>query len=376
MLNLTTFLLGFQLSLALYVLSNFIQQRTGIENVGVFFLLAYAFSFYILINLHHLVKRHGKSKILLLFMAVKVTSLLLMGIFDQNIIAVLFAIWALISGALMWAGLDMIIESFSDNRVTGKIRGMHLTFMDTGFLFGPFLAAWTVDNIGFGPVFLLAALLTSIAMFIVYRNFHNDQKRTPKRDLSVRAVFDKMLRRKDIMRVYYASLMLELFYCVMTIYTPLYLLSIGLSWTEIGKIITVMLIPFVLVQIPLGIMADKKTGEKEWLVVGFVIISVATATMSIFSEPTVYLWMTILFLTRIGASIIQVMRDAYFYKKIGSRDIDFIDFFRTTKSVAYAVGTIFFSLFLVVLPLRMVFLMLAILMFTALSPVIRLHDTK
>ncbi len=80
-----------------------------------------------------------------------------MGIFDQNIIAVLFAIWALISGVLMWAGLDMIIESFSDNRVTGKIRGMHLTFMDTGFLFGPFLAAWTVDNIGFGPVFLLAA---------------------------------------------------------------------------------------------------------------------------------------------------------------------------------------------------------------------------
>lgn len=376
MLNLTTFLLGFQLSLALYVLSNFIQKRTGIENIGIFFLLAYGFSFYILIQLHHLVRKHGKSKMLMLFMGLKVVALMLMGIYDQSIIAVLFAIWSLIGGTLMWAGLDMMIENFSDDRVTGKIRGMHLTFMDTGFLFGPFLAAWTVDNIGFGPVFMLAALITSIALFIVYKNFHKMKRRSKKRDLSVQLVIQKMLRRKDIMRVYYASLMLELFYCVMTIYTPLYLLSIGLSWTEIGKIITVMLIPFVILQIPLGIMADKKTGEKEWLVVGFLIISVSTAAMSLFSAPVVYLWMFLLFLTRIGASIIQVMRDAYFYKKIGPQDIDLIDYFRTTKSIAYIMGTMFFSLFLVVLPLKMVFLMLAVLMFTALSPVLRLHDTK
>ena len=202
------------------------------------------------------------------------------------------------------------------------------------------------------------------------------KSRSKKRDLSVYVVIKKMLRRKDIMRVYYASLMLELFYCVMTIYTPLYLLSIGLSWTEIGKIITVMLIPFVILQIPLGIIADKKTGEKEWLVVGFLIISISTAAISMFNIPMVYLWMFLLFLTRIGASIIQVMRDAYFYKKIGPQDIDFIDYFRTTKSIAFVLGTMFFSLFLVVLPLRMVFLMLAVLMFTALSPILRLHDTK
>ena len=236
MLNLTTFLLGFQTSLAVYVLSNFIQRRTGIENVGIFFLLAYSFSFYILIHLHHLVRRHGKSKMLLLFMGFKVIALLLMGIFDQNIIAV--------------------------DSITGRIRGMHLTFLDTGFLFGPFLAAWTVDKIGFGPVFILAALITSVALLVVYKNFHRMKDRSKKKDLSVRVVIQKMLHRKDIMRVYYASLMLELFYCVMTIYTPLYLLSIGLSWTEIGKIITVMLIPFVIIQIPLGIIADKKTGEK------------------------------------------------------------------------------------------------------------------
>ena len=86
--------------------------------------------------------------------------------------------------------------------------------------------------------------------------------------------------------------------------------------------------------------------------------------------------MIVLFITRIGASIIQVMRDTYFYKKVGTQDIGFIDYFRTTKSIAFIFGMAFFSLFLIVLPLQMLFLMLAILIFTALAPIFRLNDTK
>jgi len=373
---LISFLLGFQLSLVLYVLSNFLQEITGIKNIGVFFLLAYAFSFYILVNLHHLIKRHGKSNMLLLFMALKIVALFLMGIYAESMIAVVFAIWSLIGDILVWVNLDIVIEGLSRDKVTGRIRGANLTAMDVGFLFGPFLAAWTVENIGFGPVFLLAAMITSIALFIYYRDFRKKEKASFTRDFKVGEVLHKMLGRKDLIRAYYASLMLELFYCMMTIYTPLYLLSIGLSWIEIGKIITVMLIPFVFIQFPLGIVADKKTGEKEWLIVGILIISFSTAVVSFISTPSVVLWMSILFITRIGASIIQIMRDSYFYKKIGPQDVDFIDFFRTTKSVAYVFGTLFFSLFLIVLPLKMIFLMLGVLIFTALAPVLRLHDTR
>ena len=90
LLNAVVFLLGFQLSLVIYVLSSFIKELTGTENVGIFYFIAYAASFYILINLHHLIRRHGKSRTLLLFMIVKILALLAMGVFSHNIFVIIF----------------------------------------------------------------------------------------------------------------------------------------------------------------------------------------------------------------------------------------------------------------------------------------------
>ncbi|MEA1926008.1 MAG: MFS transporter [Patescibacteria group bacterium] len=375
LLSTVVFLLGFQLSLVIYVLSSFIKELTGTENVGIFYFIAYAASFYILINLHHLIKRHGKSRTLLLFMIVKMLTLLAMGVFSHNIFVIIFAVWSLVGDALIWASLDVLIESFTRNSITGKVRGTSLTFMDLGFLFGPFLAAWTVENFGFGPVFILASLITAVAAAIIYGSYGNINH-SARKSCSARVVLKKMLKRKNLLRIFYASLILELFYCVMSVFTPLYLLSIGFSWLDIGKIITVMLIPFVIIQIPLGIIADTRTGEKEWLIIGIIIMSLSTGAISFISSTNLIFWMVILFITRIGASIIQVMRDTYFYKKVDPRDIGFIDYFRTTKSLAFIFGMAFFSFFLIVLPLQMLFLMLAVLIFTALAPVFRLNDTK
>lgn len=370
-----TFLSGFQLSLSVYILSSFIQKLTGLDNVGIFFLIAYSVSFYILLNLHHLIKKHGKSRTLMLFLVLKTLALLAMGIYADSMVAVIFSIWFLVSDAVSWVALDIIIESYSDNKTTGATRGMHITLSNTGFIFGPLIAAWTIENFGFNFVFFAAAGISLIVLGIItlkYRNVNHEVKR----DLSILAVLGRMMKRKDLMRIYYASFMLELFYCVMSVYTPIYLLSLGFSWVDIGKIIMVMIIPFIVLEIPLGILADKRTGEKEWLVVGLLFLAIATGSMSFVVEPNIFTWMGILFATRIGASIVQVMRDAYFYKKIGPEDVDLIDFFRTTKSASYIFGMIFFSLFLIVFPLKMLFVMLGIIAFTALAPVIRLHDTK
>lgn len=370
-----TFLSGFQLSLSVYILSSFIQELTGLDNIGIFFLIAYGVSFYILLNLHHLIKRHGKSKTLILFLVFKTLALLAMGIYADNMVAVLFSIWFLVSDAVSWVALDIIIEGFSDNKTTGATRGLHITILNVGFMFGPFIAAWTIENFGFNFVFYASALLSLVVLAIIvlkYRNVNHEIKR----DLSVLAVLGRMMQRKNLMRIYYASFMLELFYCVMSVYTPIYLLSLGFSWVDIGKIITIMIIPFILLEIPLGILADKRTGEKEWLVFGLLFLAIATGSMSFVAEPNIYLWMGILFATRIGASIVQVMRDTYFYKKIGPGDVDLIDFFRTTKSASYIFGMIFFSLFLIVFPLKMLFVMLGVIAFTALAPVMRLRDTK
>ena len=64
----------------------------------------------------------------------------------------------------------------------------------------------------------------------------------------------------------------------MVIYTPIYLHEhIGLPWSDIGIIFTIMLLPFVLFEFPAGKLADGKWGEKEPPIIGIILIAVSTA---------------------------------------------------------------------------------------------------
>ena len=63
----------------------------------------------------------------------------------------------------------------------------------------------------------------------------------------------------------------------MIIYLPIYLhKNIGLAWSQISIILIIMLLPY-LSSVKLGKLADSKYGEKELMMIGFVIASITTA---------------------------------------------------------------------------------------------------
>lgn len=362
------------MALGLYVLSSFLKECSGIDNVGIFYVIGYIASFYVLINMHYLIKKHGKSTIFLIFLSIKIAALFGMGLFFNSPFALVFSVWSIMSGALVWVVLDILIESYSRDKVTGSIRGVCLTVMNTGVLVAPFLASWIVEKMGYQTIFFLSANVTAVATVIVlifFRKVNHNIRKTKK----ISEIFAIMKRRKSLGRIYYVSFLLDLFYAASTVYVPLYMLQLGISWVQIGTIFTVMLVPFVFLQYPLGILADKKTGEKEWLLVAIVLISIFTGAISFIESGEVIVWMGVLFVTRIGAAIIEVMKESYFYKQIGPSDVDLIDFFRTTTSVAYVIGLGFFSIVLFLIPIQGIFILLALILSTGLIPLWKLKDT-
>ena len=86
--------------------------------------------------------------------------------------------------------------------------------------------------------------------------------------------------------------------------------------------------------------------------------------------------MILLFITRIGAALLEVMRDSYFYKRIDCDDVDLIDFFRSSVAVAFIVSTAIASLLLIFFPVRSVFLLVALAVFSAILPAAMLQDNK
>lgn len=370
-----SFVLGFQAALIAYVTSNFIKENAHTSAVGLFYFLGYVGALFVLFQMHHLIYRYGKSQVFFWFLLFKMFSLVGVAFFASEMWGTIFVVLVLMSGQLMWTAMDVIIETFSSNKVTGTIRGMHLAIMNGGWLLAPLVAARIVDSWGYQWVYAIAAGLAGMVLLVAWWKFRGINHQ-PKRDLNLRQILHKMYKNPDITRIYYVSLLLEIFYAAMVVYAPIYLLNLGFHWSEIGWIFTVMLVPFVVLQYPLGLLADRKTGEKEWLIAAIVIMAASTAMVSLITTADLFIWMIVLFLTRVGAAIIEVLRDSYFYKQVGSDDVDLIDMYRTTRSVSYLFVTGLFSVLLFLLPIRWIFLILAGLVATGFIALINLKDSK
>jgi len=374
-LNLISFLFGFTCALLSYVLSDYFKQSTGSNNVSVFYFVAYTLVLIGLLNLHKLINRFGKYTVffLLFFLQICFVSFLIfvkpsgMGIF-------LLMLYIIVVN-LAWVSLDIILEAYSEDRRSGRIRGLHLTIMNAGILLGPFFSTRLLSTFGFDGLFL-AAMVMFMLVFIISLLGLRGANHKFMQQLTTRDLVKKIFVNKDVMKIYGVSLTLEIFYALMVVYTPLYLLERGLSWNQIGIIFTIMLLPFVLLQYPLGALADKKFGEKELLIAGIAIMGVSAGSIFFITSSAVWLWGMTLFVTRIGAAMVEILRDSYFYKRIDGRDMDVISFFRTACSVGYMLAAALSAMLLVAFPMKSVFLLVAVLVLLGLYPAIKLVDNK
>jgi len=71
-----------------------------------------------------------------------------------------------------------------------------------------------------------------------------------------------------------------------------------------------------------------------------------------------------------------VLRDSYFYKRIDSRDVDFIHFYRTAMPVGYITASLVSFFILAFFPIKILFIFMALLVFSALLPAFFLLDSK
>ena len=163
----------------------------------------------------------------------------------------------------------------------------------------------------------------------------------------------------------------------MIIYVPIYLhQNIGFSWNVLGILFAIMLIPYFAFAVPLGALADRKLGEKEILIVGFLLLIITTASMTFLSSQNILMWVGLLFAGRVGATAVETMTETYFFKKIKPERANSLEIFRDARPLAYIVAPLVASLFLAHYELRDLFLLIAIVMTSGIYFSARLTATK
>jgi len=358
-LDISSFILGISAALILYLESDYFKTATKSENVTVFFIVAYAITIALIFNWHRLVRRFGKKNVFLGNLLAKALVVLMLANLSIGKVGIVFLMGYIILTVLSWIDLDILLEACSRDRKTGRIRGAYLTIMNAGYLVAPFFAGLILNKYGFQPVFLAAALLILAVWLICFFRLRNIDGSQIK-GVDFMNLLRKLSGRKNVLRIYYVSFLLEFFYALMIIYTPLYLLDLGFSWADIGKIFTVMLLPFVLLQYPVGYLADKKFEERDMIIFSLILMALSTLAIFFLSSKSVVLWALILFCTRIGASLIEILRDSYFYKRIDCRDVDIINFFRSVRPMAYIIGLLIATPVVYFLEIRFIFPLISV----------------
>lgn len=373
LISLISFFLGFSQAVLLYVMSTYFKEASGSENVSGFYFIAYAILLFVLLNLHKMTRKLGKTSIFMVILALKIVSLVFLANSHPSNLGIFLLMLYVIFSGLEWVSLDTILESFSCDKESGRIRGMHLTILNAGFLIGPFISTWLLGRFDFSGIFVFLLIFNILVFFFALLKLRDTNGKSVV-DISILALLRKVVKRKNVMAIYYISLALEFFFALMVIYVPIYLIDLGLNWSQIGIIFTVMLLPFVLLQYPVGFLADKKMGEKKLLILALFIMALSALLAYFTTSTSVLVWSLVMLGTRIGAAMVEILRDSYFYKRIDGDDVDLINFFRTAMPVGYILAAVTSFVLLLFLPLSSIFVLLALVVFSALIPAYHLAE--
>ena len=257
--------------------------------------------------------------------------------------------------------IDIFLTTVSGNihKVAGR-RGLYITIVHAGIilaqLFGMFVLATGSLNslyaiVGIGIIILAAISHTLLKDF---RDAHYTKADWPK-------IFHNLSKSPNLRNTFMVQFILRLFYGLMVIFTPVYLLEhVGIPLESLGFVFAFMLLPFVILEIPVGRLEDSIWHEREVLITGFALAALTTAALAFITSSSVVVWALALFATRVGAALIEIGGEAYFFKHVHGKDAGEMSAYRMLSPLSHIVGPLLAVIFLAFLPFQYLFIALAV----------------
>lgn len=369
-----SFLFTLHISLSAYVNSTFLTKFISEKYVGVLYTLAALVTLILLSQSPNILKYFGNRKLILWLLLINLASLaLLITTLSPNLIAISF-ISILTTNTLIALCLDIFIEHFGNPTTIGKTRGLYLTITNLAWMLSPLVTALLITKDGGYIAIYVVAFITVVIMtlglFLSVKEFKDKKyKRTP-----FLATYRYLKTNRHMLSITVINFILQFFFAWMVVYTPIYLHQhIGLEWDKIGVIFTIMLAPFVIFGLPIGILIDKyHISKRKLLLLGFLIMGISTLYIPFIETKSVALWALVLFLTRTGASIIETTSEIYLFTHIKEEDAYLLGVFRDMVPVAYIIAPLISTMIFIFFPFKYLFIVLSIVVLSGIYYIPRL----
>lgn len=362
-----------------YIQSSYLNRFLPLGYIGLFLSLVTIITLFASLGYPRLVRRYSTYRLTIITYFLAILASFVMSAETAPWLILTAFIIRYLSFIFILINMDILLENISDDGCTGSIRTKYLTAMNIAWLISPILMSKIVGiNNDYSKIYYIGGLILMPALFLLIskrrqlidaKNHYHQQ--------NIGKTIGQLIGHRDRRGIFLSSLSLQFFYCLMSLYVPIYLhQTIGLSWLTLGLIFTVMLLPFVLIQLPAGIIADKFIGEKEMLIAGNIIMIISVIAIFFAKTTNPIIWGALLFLSRIGAALAESMQETYFYKKIDSRDMALINLYRQNRPLGWLIASLAAFTTLSFFNLPIIFLVLAGSLTIGLIPIMTIRDTR
>ena len=370
------FLFALHATLPIYINSSFLSSISIEKFVGIIYSVGSIATILCFFAVPSILRKFGGQRTAIAFILLEFLSMAALAFLKSPALLIFFFITSLVAIAIIGFIIDLFLENVSSDSKTGKIRGIFLTSVNIAWIVSPLITSFILTVNNYWKIYMAAAALLLPVFFIVKHNLNNFKDQNYDK-IPLLIAIKEIWKGKDIRNIFMISFLMQFFFAWMVIYTPLYLHNqIGFDWGQIGVLFSVMLLPYVLTELPLGKIADDILGEKEIMSIGFIIMAISTGIISFISNDNFFLWMAILFITRIGASMVEIMSETYFFKKTNVSQMQVVSMFRTTKPLAYIIAPITATILFSFIEFKFIFIVFGFLMFYGLRFSLALKDTR
>lgn len=366
--------------LVAYSNSTFMEQFASKEVIGALYTIGSALAVLSFLFISRVIRRVGNAPLTLFLAILEVIVLLTLGFTSHGPTAIVAFVAFLTLNPLLYLNIDIFSEALIGNneQSTGSKRGLTLTLMSLAAVLGPLALGFIVgeDSNNLNNTYHVSAAVFSVFILIILGRFRHFCDPV-YREVKVLDAIQGFWSERDVRNVFLAHFTLQLFFSWMVIYLPLYLATeLGFTWDVIGSIIAVGLFAYVLFEYPIGLLADKYIGEKEMMAAGFLVLAVSSSWISFMATAPALGWMILMFISRIGGSLVEATTESYFFKHTSGTDANIMSFFRLTRPLAMLIGALLGSATLLYLPFELMFIVLGFLMIPGLFFTMHLKDTK
>ncbi len=227
-----------------------------------------------------IIDRYGRRRIAIIGGFFSVASALFGGLAIDLSFLVFSVVFSGISSSLFFASSFVMINDLTPSKKTGGFFGSTIAAIFLGSIFGPLLGGYLANKHGLRAPFVVSSIISAVALSFIF--------------IGTREVGEKTIPLKERHRYHHLRYIHKLFNskrlmfinllgflnpfimsCIVSTVLPIYgEKQIGLDYTLIGMVFSVISISSFLVSAPSGVLSDK-FGRKPLLAIGFSLFAIA-----------------------------------------------------------------------------------------------------